>query len=614
MSIFGRGERRETLTDRAKANPVGLVNELVAASRKAMARKYTAWARYRRKLRNEWYLGLPERRRPLYSTNYLYSKVQTVKAYMSLQLPEPTIAGTESSDDHAARYKQVLLDWALSSGQAAWKKKARELIPEGEICGTAWLKVSFDPDANNGDGGPRIDVVPAELVLVDPKAVDPESARWVIHWRPDVSAEEIYQEYGKWPTRGGNERDKAADNRPDEQKSDTPGDVYDVYECYLRDYSTETVEVQEEQQDPETGELVTVTVKREKRVYPSWRVITVAGQTLLDDKPLPYDHGELPLIPYKCNDDPTTLYPASLVEILEPLQDQADAIDEQIYRNIRLIANRQRIINRASGIRNTDNMPGREYYVNGDPNQAMKWDEPPSLGSEIFAYRQSIEERMDKVSGIFEVTQGRTERGVTAYSAIATLQDASTRTIQMRLEILAEVAETVSRQILSLLKQYYGPWKSIRIAGGEELVLVDDYPAEAYSPDGEMLWSAEQKALWREQNGVHVVLSDIDERYDIQVSADNALPTSKAQRAKIAMDVFGMQDTGNNVIDAEALLEALDWPGRAEIIRRKKEKQMEQLSQVLGEVAQQAQQVSAQQATPNTPELMPQQPQMEMQV
>lgn len=259
-------------------------------------------------------------------------------------------------------------------------------------------------------------------------------------------------------------------------------------------------------------------------------------------------------------------------------------------------------------------MPGREYYVNGDPNQAMKWDEPPSLGSEIFAYRQSIEERMDKVSGIFEVTQGRTERGVTAYSAIATLQDASTRTIQMRLEILAEVAETVSRQILSLLKQYYGPWKSIRIAGGEELVLVDDYPAEAYSPDGEMLWSAEQKALWREQNGVHVVLSDIDERYDIQVSADNALPTSKAQRAKIAMDIFGMQDTGNNVIDAEALLEALDWPGRAEIIRRKKEKQMEQLSQVLGEVAQQAQQVSAQQATPNTPELMPQQPQMEMQV
>ncbi|MEW6726904.1 MAG: hypothetical protein AB1327_08100 [Bacillota bacterium] len=604
---------RRTLSDRAATNPAGLVQELVSATRRAMAQKYQAWARFRRKLRNEWYLGLPDRRRPLYSTNYLRSKLETVKSYMALQLPEPSVAGTETSDDPGARYKQTLLDWALSGGQAGWKRAARELVPEAETCGIGWIKVIYDPSANNGEGGPKLDVIPPEFVLVDPKATRPEHARWVIHWRPDVSAEMIYAEYGKWPTRGGDAGEQSGkdDNRPDEQKQPTPGLTFDVYECYLRDLSTTTVEEIEQRVDPETGETVEAPVKRKKRRYPTWRVIAVAGNTVLEDKPLPYEHGELPLIPYKCTDDATTLYPPSMIEILEPLQDQADAIDEQIYRNLRLIVNRQRIINKTSGITNTDNMPGREYYANGDINNAMKWDEPPALGSEIFAYRKEIEERMDKVSGIFEVTQGRTERGVTAYAAIATLQDASTRTIQMRLEILAEVAEAVARQVLSLVKQYGGDYQSVRVAGGDELVILADYPPEAYNEDGEMVWTAEEKAAWREQNGVHVVLADIDERYDIQVSADNALPSSKAQRAKVAMDLFNLKESPENVIDAEALLEALDWPGRSEILRRKQEKQdAAMMQEAQGLAAAQAgmpapEQVAGQQPMPQTAGMLP---------
>lgn len=573
----------QTLADKANVNPAGLVDELVSVTRKAMAQKHQAWARYRRKLRNEWYLGIPERRRPLYSTNYLRTKLQTVTAYMALQVPVPSVAGTENSDDPGARYKQTLLDWALSGGQAGWKRAARKLAPQAETCGIGWIKVSFDPDANDGEGGPRLDVIPAEFVLVDPKAASPEKARWVIHWIPDVAVESIYAQYGVWPEGGGSHENSDSmssgqeDNRPSEQKQTTPGSTFDVFECYLRDLSTNTIE----EPDPETGEIK----KRQARKYSSWRVIAKAGNTTLKDESFQYEHGELPLIPYLTTDDAETLYPPSMIEMLEPLQDQADAIDEQIYRNIRLIVNRQRIINATSGVKTTDNMPGREYYVNTDIDKVMKWDDPPSLGQEIFVYRKEIEERIDKVSGIYEVTQGRTERGVTAYAAIATLQDASTRTIQARLEILAEVAEAVSRQVLSLLKQYCGEWKSIRIAGGEELILVDDYPPEAYAEDGgirEMAWTPEQKTVWREQNGIHVVLSDIDERYDIQVSADNALPSSKAQRAKVAMELFALRETPQNVLDAEALLEALDWPGRAEILRRRKEKQELAATQMAG--------------------------------
>jgi hypothetical protein len=424
---------------------------------------------------------------------------------------------------------------------------------------------------NQGEGGLRFYVLPPEAVKVDPKAVNPENARWVIHERRDVSYEEVLATTGKRPKGGQSDLADGEDYRPDEQKGTTPGSTFTIWECYLRDYSTENVE----EIDPETGEVI----KRSQRKYPTWRVITVCDglQEPMEDRPLQNEHGELPLTPNFTDDDPDTLYPMSMMELIEPLQDLADAMDEQIYRNVRLIVNRQRKLKTGAGLTRdqVDNYPGRVYEMTDIG--ALEGDVPPPLSPDIFAYREKIEERIDKISGIFEVTQGRTERGVTAYAAIATLQDASTRNIRMRLEILADTTSRAARQALSLLKQYRGPQFTLRVAGGEEIHVLDEYPELLVLDDGTQMpaeqAAAEQKQAWRQGNGIDVVLADIDERYDIEVSADNALPSSRTQRAKVAMDLFELEEKPESVLDAEALLEALDWPGRSEVLRRRQERQ-----------------------------------------
>ncbi len=59
------------------------------------------------------------------------------------------------------------------------------------------------------------------------------------------------------------------------------------------------------------------------------------------------------------------------------------------------------------------------------------------------------------------------------------------------------------------------------------------------------------------------MLDDIHEDLDFIIYADNELPSSKAQRARLALDLRALGD-----IDRENLLEALEWQGRGQVLRR----------------------------------------------
>lgn len=555
-SFFGKKD--------AQNNPVGLVQQLVKEVTAEMSPTWARWERYRLKKRNKWYLETMTKR--LYSTNYLATKVEAIKANMALQLPWPECQGVEGSDRSIAQALTTLLTWELYN--CGWKKVIRQVVDEGETVGIGWLKPWLDPNKFDGEGGNVIDVCAGDEVLVDRKARTVEEIRFAIHKQENADVAALEREFKK----------KIVPSEED-QKHWKDGNAPTVtrYEAFLK--------------TPE-----------------GWQVIRVAGSTLLKPpEPLPYAHGRLPLIPYFATDE-RTLYPPGTVELIEPLQDLADALDEQIYRNIRLTVNRQRTVLAGAGVEphQLNNIPGHSYKVT--THEAIKWDSPPPLPAEIFAYRNEIENRIDMVSGVHRPVEGGTPGGgVTAWGAIAALQDFSTRRIQMKLEILADAATEVARQLLSNIKQYYGPYRVIRVAGGKNFTILDEYPPELGFNEETPI---EAKAQWREQNGIDLVLSDVDERYDVIVNADTALPPSRAQRAQTALQLFNLRDqNGVPVIDDEALLEALDWPSRQQIINRKRQgiqATQAQVQQMIGGVTNQEalqSMMSGGQMTP--PERMP---------
>lgn len=485
-------QTKTPLHERVLSDPENTVLELVALADKHNAERLLRWQRLRRKIRNEWYLNL-DMRRPLYSTNYLHTKLETIKAYMALQLP-----GIEAKTAVGAEFAQILLNHYLK--RAGWPDPvAKLMVHEGEVANLGAVKISTSPD------GVKLVPIRTEDILIDPAASQVGQARWVIHRILDPETE----------IQGQGRRDRLESA---------------TYEAYIA-----------------SPDGWTVTALRR-------------GEVKRDPGPLPYRHGELPFAFYFPTDDVTTIYPASTCEVAEPLQDLADALDEQIYRNIRLTANRQRVLASGYGLTKEmlTNRAGETYEVRGNPRDVLYWDQPPPMTGDMFAYRSEVDRRIDDVTGIYDVTQGRRPVGIAAYSAIAILQDASTKRIQMKLGLLAKAAETIGRQALSLICQYAEPY--FEIHAGDRIVRV----LKRY-PQGMADLPEDQKEAWRRDQGVDLVLEDIDQRAEVQVSASNTIPAMRGARAQLAIQLYQMK-----VLDDQGLLEALDWPGREEILRRKR--------------------------------------------
>jgi hypothetical protein len=281
------------------------------------------------------------------------------------------------------------------------------------------------------------------------------------------------------------------------------------------------------------------------------------------------------------------------VEEIETLQDLADSLDMRIYKNVKQITSRQRVLNPASGIdqEDVDDTPNKVYLCTGRPQDAMMWDTPPMLGQDVFSYREKIEDRIQVVSGIFDVTQGKKPGGIQAARAIGALQQAAAKRLDKKRASFALTTQGVGELAAPILLQFYTDERIIRLAGGEKLRIVGDYPealkasADSYlmEEDDEQLEPMDdeyagmydeeepdadeallvEKAQWKLDNNIDLVLSDIDYDYDITATTDSSLPEDKSERAALASDLFRLA-----AIDRKALLDALDYPDRSEILKR----------------------------------------------
>ncbi|MBT9130877.1 MAG: hypothetical protein DDT41_01173 [candidate division WS2 bacterium] len=558
-------DKTNTIHYRLENNPVNFIKEIVAYTKQALYKRHDAWARYRVKARNRWYKTEDKPIDFMFSTNHIYRKMETGVSLMSQRLPVPTILGVEKADDDAAVLKQGIVDWMIGDKQCNWEIVGEQLAYETLLTGLSFIKVVFDPSMNKGDGGVRWYALPPETVLIDPLAINMDTARWVIHERQNVPIEEVYALTGKYPSPGSTlgflNEDKG---KPYEQKQGEIGMTTTRWECFIRVL------------DPKER-------TKEEAMTPKWKLYIVYNglENPIYSGDLYYDHGELPIIPLPSYQLATTLYAPGIVEAIEPLQDYIDVLDSMIFINLSNIVSRQRIIRTGCGLNaaDIDDDAGRVWELT-DIN-AMRWDNPPPLPQDVYIMKRDVEVSIDKVSGIHDVAEGRTQAGVEAYSAIAQLIEQSTKNIRRINKNMARAVSAATSQTLELYKQYLGPELFTRVAG-ESVYILTEYPdfLAIKSPDGEYIntpkgrATPDNKKAWKEENGIKLVLEDIDPRYDIMVSADNDMPTSRAQRARIALDLFALQESPNAVIDREALLEAIDFPGRLEIMRRTKEKEM----------------------------------------
>lgn len=569
-----------TLYSKVKDDPVGEISKLITVTENAMQERVLVWDRYRRKYRRGmYYLRSLSNGAPLYFTNYIYATVESVKANLTRNLPSITASPRGERDDLAADLiSRVLVD---SLERGGIKSATREVVHNGLVATLAYFKV-FYSDLTEGL---EICAVAPEDLLVDPKSTNVDDARWVIHKRSNVPVDEIYATYGKIPNKkspvegsqidpGMGERTGLYITEGELQDAIDVAPTFDTYECWIRCWETD----------------------REN----DWYVVIIAGDTVLDEYFSPYDHNKTPFVEWIAVEDycGDNIYHRGVgyIEEIEPLQDRVDALDMKLYKNISLLANRQRYVSANSGlnINTMDNTSGRIFKVNGDPSKATYYDIPPQMSEATYNYRDRTEMLMQTVSGVYDVTMGRRPTGITAGRAIESLKDSAETRLATVADTISETLQRVGDRGLQTILQMYDGERIIRSTDGDkdkDFLVVADYPPELQpQPDpkldsfgmamtddnGEPLIDEENfdpntitpelqqaRDQWKQEANVAVVLSDMTYTWDVKVSTDSALPSARAERGQIAADLFRL-----GAIDREALLEAMDFPNRHKILNR----------------------------------------------
>jgi len=497
-------------------------------------------------------VGIPARKpevkriRPSPVDNFIFSQIEGIRADLTDKPVDFQIKPTELGDEENAKALNDLCRhiFYLNKANKQFKKAARKMLKYGPVC----AKVYWDNDWKSGYGkrrwvgNVRFFVFGAEHLLIDPKITEPDrfqDAEYIIYMTPR-SLEYVRQKY---PERGIYV--KSDPTMIDvEIFGETDIDPYEqrvmVYEFWykgkplIKDFP----EPKEEEVEDEEGIHCAV----------------IADFILLKHESYVYKHGMYPFAFTTLYEDERSIYGFGEIHNLKNPQVVMNKVNEIALDNEDFVG-RGNWLTSESNIRDKKrfalyaSMAGSILPVT-DVQKTVKIPGQNAPASVFTHYRQQ-QAAMETISGRFDITQGRAPRGVRAGYAIALLQQAAGGRTKDKADVLNDFISQILKLTLEYIKEFYTEARIYRILGqnneiiGEgvfrnaQLLKIDESTGEEYIPD-----------------------------FDVEVSVGINTPISKAYIADLAVQLYGMQ-----VIDRQAVLEAVDFPNWRNILARVEGKQ-----------------------------------------
>jgi len=282
--------------------------------------------------------------------------------------------------------------------------------------------------------------------------------------------------------------------------------------------------------------------------FDAWRCVIVVGNQIVVDEPAAnlWSHARHPYSRY-VPEDTGEFYSDSLVETLTPLQVSINRALASIEQNINLSGNPVLVESPRSDIPRTKitNAPGQRLKVNGNVGDAVRWLEPPRIDPRMIDLVTLYIGEMERVSGMSAIVRGATPTGRNAQGVLDSVQDAAFVRLRMNLRNLERSLTDSGNLAASNVAEFYDRPRVVSLVG----------------PGGEA--SALAVA------GAHFYVPTSDGRlplnFAVRVGVGSRQATSRQARFNEAMTMFGVQ-----LIDAEAALEMIDFPGWRQVVERVK--------------------------------------------
>lgn len=278
-----------------------------------------------------------------------------------------------------------------------------------------------------------------------------------------------------------------------------------------------------------------------------------------------YDHG---LYPYVFDVlFPNAESPAGFgyIDIGADTQNYIDRMSQSILRNV-MVSSVPRYFNKKGTGINIDQFVDLTKEVVEYEGDIANIQPIPSKGLDSAAlqtYHDKIDE-LKEVTGNRDVSTGGTTSGVTAASAIAAMQEASSKLSRDSAAASYRHYKKIINLVIELIRQFYDVARAFRISGKD-----GDYDFISYSNAG--IVPQPQSEL--DANGVPSAFGvDVGYRlpvFDIEITAEKQSPYSRISHNELVLQLYqlGMFQP-ENADQALACLENLDFDRKESIIQR----------------------------------------------
>jgi hypothetical protein len=466
--------------------------------------------------------------------NHIYDMVEQHVSRLVKFKPNVTFLplSDEYIDKEAAKVDDVL--WKHIRDTQKLDIKNEKNVRLSKICGEGFLAIEWDPDAGeespsskklrskkedsivlrDENGEPEKDESGNVIRIRLPIRVGDVIYRVVMPWKifhhkaaqfEDV--EYMYEEDEKLTEKlRFKYPDRASDIKESKEK------VFDYHEFREMQMNNET--------------QVFKFVHKKTKEMPDGREIVFTRDTILENKPLKYEHGDLPYEKIGDIEQPGQARDRSFIVNIRQMAAKINDLTSMIVRNQALMAHPKWFVPRGSvKIDSLGNDATVVQYTGAQP-PVLASGSPTS--PEVFAFRDQMKEDMQLVGGIFGVSRGEPPPGIKAGIALQFLEEQENQRMNAMVVRYNEYIRRVAKKTLDVAAQFYDV------------------------NDGRMLQFFGPDKRWTIQK---LDTASLSKPFTVKIQNSSALPESRAARIQTVLD---LGQTFPDLLPQEQIVDMLD--------------------------------------------------------
>lgn len=298
--------------------------------------------------------------------------------------------------------------------------------------------------------------------------------------------------------------------------------------------------------DPQTGLPVT-------------QVVNVVTGPSMAERGL-YDHGKYPFVFDVLFPEAGMPVGFGFIDVCKNAQASIDIFNNAFEKNAQHVCSPRYLVRNDGGVNEEEFADPNKLIVHVDRNMGQDSIQPinvPTMvnGNYISILENKINE-MKETAGNRDATNGGTQSGVTAASAIAAMQESSGKTSRDQINTTFDAHKEIVTMVIELIRQFYSMPRQFRITGeqGEQEFI-------QYSNAG--LQPQDQGTEFGIDMGYRVPA------FDVKVEAEKSSSYSRLSQNELAMEFYNAGFFNPQYADqVSACLEMMDFQGKQSVLQK----------------------------------------------